>query len=124
MTTACCPPESIEEMLVDHLKRPMWHDPSEHARDFAERYAEPMNCHAENRMNELGIPTDRIGARKYGYSHRAFWPEETTGGGNVPGRRLTVDSGVFNTERNGRLIEPEALSGKKWAAVQDETTRG
>ena len=41
-------------------KRPMWHDPAEHARDFAERYAEPMNYHVENRMMELGIPTDRI----------------------------------------------------------------
>src|SRR5208283_772442 len=67
-------------------------------RDFAERYAEPMNYHVENRIMELGIPTDRIGARKYGYPHRAFWPEETTGGGNAPGRRLTVDSGVFNAE--------------------------
>jgi hypothetical protein len=79
-------------------KRSMWHDPAQHARDFAERHAEPMNYHVENRMIELGIPTDRIGARKYGYPHRAFWPEETTGGGNVPGRRLTVDSGVLNAE--------------------------
>ncbi len=78
-------------------QRPLWHDAAEHARDFAERYAEPMNYHVENRMMELGIPTERIGARKYGHPHRAFWPEETTGGGNAPGRRLTVDSGVFNT---------------------------
>ena len=53
-------------------ERPMWHDPAEHACDFAERYAEPMNYQVENRMMELGIPTDRIGARKYGYLHRAF----------------------------------------------------
>ena len=43
-------------------KRSLWHDPAEHARDFAERYAEPMNYHVENRIMELGIPTDRIGA--------------------------------------------------------------
>ncbi len=43
-------------------KRSMWHDSVEHAKDFAERYAEPMNYHVENRMMELGIPTDRIGA--------------------------------------------------------------
>src|SRR4051794_17987489 len=67
-----------------------------HALDFAHRYAEPMNYHVENRMMELGIDPNRIGARKYGFPHRAFWPEETTGGGNVPGQRLTVDSGVFN----------------------------
>jgi hypothetical protein len=92
-------------------KRPMWHDPAEHARDFAERYAEPMNYHVENRMMELAIPGDRIGARKYGYQHRAFWPEETTGGGNVPGRRLTVDSGVFNPE----LMASRTEAGEVWA---------
>ena len=43
-------------------ERPIWHDPAEHARDFAERYADPMNYHVENRMMELGIPADRIGA--------------------------------------------------------------
>jgi hypothetical protein len=32
------------------LKRFMWHDPAEHAKDFAERYAEPMTYHVENRM--------------------------------------------------------------------------
>jgi hypothetical protein len=92
-------------------ERLMWHDPAEHARDFAERYAEPMNYHVENRMMELGIPTDRIGARKYGFPHRAFWPEEATGGGNVPGRRLTVDSGVFNTE----LMANRPEAGAVWA---------
>src|SRR5271157_2690955 len=92
-------------------KRSMWHDPSEHARDFAERYAEPINYYVENRMNELGIPIDRISARKYGYSHRAFWPEETTGGGNVPGRRLTLDSGVLNNE----LMANRPEAGEVWA---------
>ena len=53
-------------------QRPMGHDSVAHARDFAERYAEPINYHVENRMKELGIPTDRIGARRYGYPHRAF----------------------------------------------------
>src|SRR5208337_4100955 len=31
-------------------KRSLWHDPAEHARDFAERYADPMNYHVESRM--------------------------------------------------------------------------
>jgi hypothetical protein len=79
-------------------QRPIWNDAAAHAGDFAERYADPLNYHVENRMMELGIHTDRIGARKYGYPHRAFWPEESTGGGNVPGRRLTIDAGVFNLE--------------------------
>jgi hypothetical protein len=92
-------------------QRPMWHDSVVHARDFAERYADPMNYHVENRMIELGIHTDRIGARKHGYPHRAFWPEETTGGGNVPGRRLTVDSGVFNI----KLMANHPEAGQVWA---------
>ena len=62
-------------------------------------------------MMELGIPADRIGARKYGYPHRAFWPEETTGGGNVAGRQLTVDWGVFDAELT--VNRPEA--GAVWA---------
>jgi hypothetical protein len=104
--------EPIPAMIgTPSSKRATWHDPSEHARDFAERYAEPMNDHVENRMMELGIPTDRIGAPKYGYPHRAFWPEETTGGGIVPGRRLTVDSVVFNTE----LMANRPEAGDVWA---------
>ena len=73
-----------------------------------------MNFHIENRMMELGIDTDRIGARKYGYPYRAFWPEEATGGGNVPGRRLTVDSGVFNTE----LMANRPEAGPLWAKAR------
>jgi hypothetical protein len=92
-------------------ERSMWHDPAAHARDFAHRYAEPMNYYVENRMIELGIPTDRIGARKYGYPYRAFWPDETTGGGNVAGRRLTLDSGVLNTE----LMASRPEAGPVWA---------
>jgi hypothetical protein len=92
-------------------ERSMWRDPAEHARHFAERYAEPMNYHVENRMMELGIPTERIGARKYGHPHRAFWPEETTGGGNGPGRRLTVDSGVLNND----LMVNRHEAGAVWA---------
>ena len=91
-------------------KRSLWHDPAEHARDFAERYAEPMNYHVENRMMELGIPTDRIGAEIRLPAPR-FWPEETTGGGIAPGRRLTVDSGVFNAE----LMANRPEAGEVWA---------
>ena len=85
-------------------KRSPWHDLVDHAKDFAERYAKPMNYHVENRMIELGIPTDRIGARNYGYPLCAFLPEETTGGGNVPGRRLNVDSGVTIRSSRGSPV--------------------
>src|SRR5436309_2511860 len=81
-----------------------------HALDFAHRYAEPMDYHVENRMLQLGIPPDRIGATKHRYPHRAFWAEERTGGGNAPGRRLTVDSGIFNPE----LMANRPEAGPVW----------
>lgn len=84
-----------------------------HALDFSHRYAEPMNYHVENRMMELGIAPNRIGARKYGHPHRTFWPEETTGGGNAPGRRLTVDSGVFD-----ELMATRGGAGPLWAKAR------
>lgn len=69
-----------------------------HALDFSRRYAEWMNYHVENRMMELGISTEVIGASKQGHLHRAFWPEDMTGGGNSTGGNLVVDSGIFNPE--------------------------
>ena len=92
-------------------KRSLWHDPAEHARDFAERYAEPMNYHVENRMMEFGIPTDRIGARKYGYPHRDFLAGGDDRRRQRTGRRLTVDSGVFNAE----LMANRPEAGEVWA---------
>jgi hypothetical protein len=86
-------------------------DPAEHAADFAARYAEPMDYLIEQRMTELGIPDQQIGACAYGVPHSAFWPHETTGGGNVPGPRFTVDSGVFNPE----LMANRREAGSLWA---------
>ncbi len=80
--------------------RPMWHDPESHAADFAARYAEPMNYLVEQRMMDLGIPTGQIGSSDtlHGIKHAAFMPHDRIGGSNGAGGRLTVDSGVFNTE--------------------------
>jgi hypothetical protein len=63
-------------------KRSMWRDPNAHARDFAERYAEPMNYHVENRMMELGIDPAQIGVGDpdRGVRHAAFMPHEWDGG--------------------------------------------
>ncbi len=74
--------------------------PELHALDFAERYAEPLNYHAEQVMIDLGIPTDKIGASAplYGIQHATFHPKERTGGGVSPAGRLTLDSGIMNTE--------------------------
>ena len=75
-----------------------------------------MNYHVENRMMELGIPTDRIGAQKT-VTRTSPWPEETTGGGNVPGRRLTVDSGVFNTELMANRAEAREVWQNRGSAI-------
>jgi hypothetical protein len=86
-----------------------------HSVDFSQRYFEPMDYHAANRMTELGIPIDQIGSRDRarGIDHATFHPLERDGGGNTVGRRLNVDSGVFNPE----LLEGEAGEGE-WAKAR------
>ena len=80
-------------------------DPGLHAVDFSHRYFEPMDYHASQRMTELGIPTDQIGSSVpvHGIRHATFIPYEKTGGGNGPGGRLVVDSGVFNPDLHADL---------------------
>ncbi len=75
-------------------------DPADHAENFAHRYAEPLDWLASIRMEELGIPNERIGANdhEHGLVGRAFNPHERTGGGNGPGGQVNLDSGVFNSE--------------------------
>ncbi len=75
-------------------------DPAEHARDFASRYAEPLDYVVSQRMLELGIPSGQIGASspEHGIQHAAFMPHETGGGGNTPDGRLNLDSGILNPE--------------------------
>jgi hypothetical protein len=75
-------------------------DPAEHAADFAARYAVEMDHYVSQRMIDLRIPTGQIGSSDVdrGIRHAAFMPYEREGGGNGPGGRLTVDSGVFNPD--------------------------
>ena len=86
-------------------ERSMWHDAAAHARDFAHRYAEPMNYHVENRMMELGINPAQIGVGDpdHGIRHAAFMPHESDGGGNTPDGRLNLDSGILNVDLFERL---------------------
>src|SRR4051794_13615242 len=79
-------------------RAPIPSDPAEHAVDFSTRYAIEMDYLVSQRMLDLGIPTGQAGARDLTSGHSAFKPHETTGGGNVPGGGLTVDSGVFNPD--------------------------
>ncbi len=74
--------------------------PELHALDFAERYAEPLDYHAAQVMTDIGVPTDRIGEGSplHGIKHATFHWRERTGGGVSANGRITLDSGIFNTE--------------------------
>jgi hypothetical protein len=91
------------------LGQPVPADPADHAADFAHRYAEPLDWRASIRMQELGIPRDRIGSsdREHGIEWCAFNPFERDGGGNNPRGPVNVDSGVLNPE-----LLTAAYSGK------------
>lgn len=90
-------------------------DPADHAEDFAHRYAEPLDWQAALRMEELGIPQDRIGSNDHlhGLSGRAFNDFEREGGGLGPSGQINLDSGALNpdlvTSKYGKR------AGKLWA---------
>src|SRR3954463_2824275 len=83
-------------------------DPGLHARDFARRYAEPLDGYCKAHMRELGIPDEKNGEPDYGGDGRwrAFNLDGMKGGGNTTG--VTVDSGVLN---------PDLLKGKKGGRI-------
>ena len=81
-------------------KRPVWHDPAEHARDFAKRYAVELDYAVSQRMMELGIPDDQIGTRNVGYGppRLAFQPLGVEGGHIFANGEILVDSGLLNDD--------------------------
>ena len=90
-------------------------DPADHAEDFAHRCAEPLDWLAAIRMEELGIPSERIGSsdHRHGLAGRAFNPQERDGGGLSPGGRINLDSGSFNPDQ---ITQPYGKrAGKLWA---------
>ncbi len=106
-------------------QRPMWHDPAAHARDFAQRYAKPLNYLVESRMMELGIDPLKIGVGdpEHGIRHAAFIPHEANGGGNTPDGRLNLDSGILNPDLFKRL-GPEASDAYTKARLRDRIDSG
>jgi hypothetical protein len=90
-------------------------DPADHAEDFAHRYAEPLDWQAGMHMEEMGIPSERIGSNDHarGLAGRAFNPHERSGGGISPGGRINLDSGSFNPELLTKDYGKRA--GKLWA---------
>ena len=44
------------------MPEPTPSDPGDLARDFAGRYADPLDRYCAERMEELGLPTEQIGS--------------------------------------------------------------
>ena len=88
---------------------------AEHAVDFSHRWADKLDHYAAVRMEELGIPSQRIGSsdHDHGIAWCAFNPYERDGGGISTGGRINLDSGALNpdllTEKYGKK------AGKLWA---------
>jgi hypothetical protein len=83
-------------------------DPSEHAQDFARRWADKFEEHCVLRMEELDIPDEMIGQPDYGRDGkwRAFDWRDGEGGRNTTG--VVIDSGVLN---------PKLLKGRKGGRI-------
>jgi hypothetical protein len=79
-------------------------DAADHAQDFALRWADRLDEYCAVRMEELGIPPEKLGApdEDQGKPWRAFDPNERRGGAITTG--IVVDSGCLN---------PELLKAKK-----------
>ena len=75
-------------------------NPADHAENFAHRYADELDWQASLRMENLGIPKDRIGSsdHDHGIKWCAFNPYERDGGGLSTGGRINLDSGALNPE--------------------------
>jgi hypothetical protein len=85
-------------------------DPADHAEDFALRWADWLDQYAALRMEELGIPSGRIGSSDHGHKIAwcAFNPYERDAGGIATGGRINVDSGVLNPRWNAERIGQSA----------------
>src|SRR6266550_6607585 len=73
-------------------------DPADHAEDFARRWADRLDQYCALRMQELGIPEDKLGADDLRKNMKwcAFDPEGRSGG-NITGG-VTLNSGVLNLD--------------------------
>jgi hypothetical protein len=87
---------------------------------YSIQHAEALDQWAALFMKKLGIEDNRIGAsdRKHVVEWRAFFPHEQDGGGNTSGRRLNLDSGIFNDD----LMQPFGQQPHKaWRRSSVET---
>jgi hypothetical protein len=83
-------------------------DSADHAADFSKRYAEPLDRYCALRMEELGIPQEKLGADDLRPSMpRCAFDRYTREGGNITSG-VTVNSGVLN---------PDLLKGQKGGRI-------
>jgi hypothetical protein len=83
-------------------------DPADHAAEFSRTWVDRLDQYCAIRMDELGIPADKIGEENPGGpgTWRAFVPEERTG--VFTSRGVIVNSGCLN---------PELLKGEKGGRI-------
>lgn len=100
-------------------------DASDHAQDFARRWADRLDEYVAIRMEELGIPDDLIGARDLRPHMKwcAFDAEGREGGRISQG--ITVNSGVLNPDllkgvKGGRIWPKERLRNRIDAIIAHE----
>jgi hypothetical protein len=100
-------------------------DPAEHAREFALRWQDKLEQHCAVRMEELGLPDNKIGEPDYAGSGRwhVFDPHGRNGGNTVTG--VVVDSGVLNpdllkSQKGGRLWARARLRDRIDATIAHE----
>jgi hypothetical protein len=93
---------------------------AEGALAYSIHHAETLDQWAALFMKKLGIDDERIGARdrRNNVNWRAFFPDEQDGGGNSPGQRLNLDSGIFNDD----LMKPLGVRAHQtWRRASVET---
>ncbi len=75
-------------------------DPADHATEFSLAWADVLDRYAAERMEELGLPPDRIGSsdHRHGIAWCAFNPYEQVGGSVDPSGRINLDSGLLNPD--------------------------
>ena len=83
---------------------------AEHAVDFSHRWADKLDHYAAVRMEELGIPSQRIGSsdHDHGIASFAFNPYERDGGGISTGGRINLDSVRTQSRFADREIRQES----------------
>ena len=91
-------------------------DSAKDAVSFSRRWVDRLEYHVEGRMHALDVPEHQVGMsdHKNHVEWRTFFPDEMTGGGNGPGSRINVDSGVMNLDLLVKDYNEHA--SKLWAA--------